>query len=153
MSSLQLLLEAAADQIRETMDSEADLPIQVEPRLVLNPTPPTIDLSLGSPSSDPATANFAATYIDEGEAHIIAVRALVNPNDNVANQDLLVEFADPASSISVVQALYDDPTLGGLATDVSLVAPHNGFERHPNWDGTRTFLGLTWRFLVIPARS
>jgi hypothetical protein len=151
LSSLRGILEAAADQIRETMVAEADWDIQVEPTMILNPSPPAIDLYWAGWSS-PVSGSFADTYAQMGEGYPVNVRARVAPNDNVANQDVLVDLLDPDNDISLVQALYDDTTLGGVASDVTLESVTE-YVLVPKVDGSAVHLGVIWRFLMIPARS
>lgn len=152
MSSLREILEAAGDQIRDVMEAEADWDIQVEPSMILNPTPPTIDMYPGDPSTDGSTASHAATYAQSGEGFWLNIRARVNPNDNIANQEVLLELMDPESDISLVQAIYDDPSLGGHASDINLDST-SGFVLVPKVDGSAVHVGIIWRFLVIAARS
>lgn len=149
MSTLREILEAAADQIRETMQASADWDIQVEPMYVLNPTPPCIDVYPADPSTDSDSAAFAETYAQANEGHWMNVRARVGTTDNVANQEVLVELMDPTSTISLVQCLYDDPTLGGAVVDLNL-ASQSGFVLVPKLDGSGVHLGVIWRFLVLP---
>ena len=152
MSSLREILEAAADQIRDTMAAEADWAFQVEPTIILNPTPPSIDVFPGPQFFDLSTGGMGETHADIDEGIRIDVLARVAPNDNVANQQVLYELLDPESSMSLVQSLYDDPTLGGHVTDLTL-GSCSGFQPAPRWDGGMVYLGVLWRFLVIPARS
>lgn len=149
MSSLRAILEAAADQIRETMEASADWDIQVEPLYVLNPTPPCIDVYPADPSTDSDLASFASTYAQANEGHFVNVRARVGVTDNVANQDVLIDLLDPTSDISLVQCLYDDPTLSGTAVDIELVN-QSGFVLVPKLDGSGVHMGVVWRFVVIP---
>jgi hypothetical protein len=152
VSSLREILEAAGDQIRDTMASESDWDIQVEDTMILNPTPPAIDLYPADPSTDTESGNFGESWAEIDQGYWVNVRARVAPNDNVANQEVLIELMDPESDMSLVQALYDDPTLGGHAADVSLVN-QTGFVLVPKVDGSAVHIGVVWRFLVIPARS
>lgn len=152
MSTLREILEAAADQIRDTMEAESDWAIQVEPSMILNPTPPSIDVYPGPQFYDLSTGGMGATFAAMDEGNRMDVLARVSPNDNIANQEVLVELMDPASDMSLVQALYDDPTLGGLASDVVLESC-SGFQPASRWDGGAVYIGVLWRFLVIPARS
>jgi hypothetical protein len=152
VSSLREILEAAGDQIRDTMAAESDWDIQVEPTMILNPTPPAIDMYPGDPATEPPSGAFGASYADMSEGHWINIRARVAPNDNIANQEVLLELMDPESSMSLVQALYDDPTLGGHAADVALEST-SGYVLVPRIDGSAVHIGVVWRFLVIPARS
>jgi hypothetical protein len=152
VSSLREILEAAGDQIRDTMAAEADWDIQVEPTMILNPTPPAIDMYPGDPATDTGSGAFGEAYADSAEGHWINIRARVNPNDHLANQEVLLELMDPESPASLVQALYDDPTLGGHVADVNLEST-SGFVLVPKIDGSAVHVGVVWRFLVIPARS
>jgi hypothetical protein len=152
LSSLRGILEAAADQIRETMVAEADWDIQVEPTMILNPTPPAIDMYPADPATSPDSGSMGDTYAQMDEGYWVNVRARVAPNDNIANQEVLLELLDADSDMSLVQALYDDPTLGGVAADVNLENT-TGFVLVPKVDGSAVHIGVIWRFLVIPARS
>jgi hypothetical protein len=152
LSSLREILEAAGDQIRETMDAESDWAIQVEPSMILNPTPPAIDIYPAEQFSDSASGGHAATYAASAEGEFINVRARVAPNDNIANQEVLLELLDPESDMCLVQALYDDRSLNGHVADLSLEST-SGFVLVPKIDGSAMHIGVIWRFLVIPARS
>ena len=152
MSSLREILEAAGDQIRDTMEAEADWDIQVESSMILNPTPPAIDMYPADPSNDTGSGSLGETYAEMGDGFWLNIRARVSPNDNIANQEVLLELMDPESDISLVQALYDEPTLGGTAADINLDST-SGFVLVPRVDGSAVHIGVIWRFLVIPARS
>ena len=152
MSTLRAILEAAADQIRDTMTASADWDIQVEPTMVLNPTPPCIYMYPADPSNDGGTGSFGSTYEQMAEGHWVSIRARVNPNDNVANQEVLLDLMDPVSDISLVQALYDDPTLSGVVADVNLNST-SGFVLVPKVDGSAVHVGVIWRFLIVPESS
>ena len=107
-----------ADQIRETMDTafaDDDFSVQVEPTLVVEATPPTVDIF----PADIAYGTNTRGMGGRGEL-LFTVRTRVNPTDEYANQVLLYEFMDDLAANSVVGALLDDPTLGGIASDVSV---------------------------------
>src|SRR5262245_17281118 len=138
------------DQIRTTMAADSPWDIQVEGgQMILSPTPPTIDVYPADPSSDLESGAFGETAVAMGDGFWITVRARVSPNDPYASQDVLLELMDPSSPISVVQSLYDDPTLGGKAADVSLDFT-SGFVLVPMIDGSAVHVGVLWRFLAIP---
>jgi hypothetical protein len=143
---------AIADLIRAAMEASAPWDVQVVPRMLHNPTPPSIDVYPADPSNDPETAGFAETVEDASGGIWINVRARVPANDNAANQNVLLELKSPDSSVSLVQAVYDDPTLAGNAADVNL-DNESGFVLVPTIDGSATHLGVIWRFLVLPAYS
>lgn len=151
MASKIAILEAMADQIRDAL-SGADWDFQVEPKMVLSPTPPSVDMYPGDPATNAELASFAATAEDAAAGFIFNVRARIAPTDHEAGQEVLLELSDPASDLSLVQALYDDPTLGGIASDLN-VASESGFTIFTDLDPTKVFLGVLWRFVVIPARS
>jgi len=152
VSSLREILEAAADQIRETMEADADWDIQVEPTMILNPTPPAIDMYPADPFTSDRAAGHGETYADMDDGFLVNVRARVAPNDNIANQEVLLELLDAESDICLVQCLYDDPTLGGNAADL-ILDQTSGFSLVPKIDGSAVHIGVIWRFLIIPARS
>ena len=140
-------MDEMADTIRAVV-AGADWDIQVEPRMVLNPTTPSIDIYPGDPSRDPETAAFGD--IDGG--HWFNVRARVSPNDHEANQEVLLAFLDDEDDLSIGAALMDDPTLNGHASGMGMESP-SGFVLFPTVTGTEVHIGVLWRVLVIPARS
>lgn len=154
MTALVDVLEAMAAQIRDAIDDATDFPpTQVEAFWIPNPTPPSIDVYLGDPGREVTeTGGFAETDAESAGGEWVNVRARVATNDAQANQRLLVELCDPESEVAVVQALYDDPTLGGLVADLNLES-QSGFRPFPTLDGGAFHLGVLWSFLVIPARS
>jgi hypothetical protein len=154
MSELVAVLEAMASQIRDVIEDATDWPAtQVEAFWIPNPSPPAIDVYLADPGREIAeTGGFGETDADALSGEWVNVRARVATNDAQANQRLLVELCDPESEVAVVQALYDDPTLGGLVADISLEG-QSGFRPFPTLDGGAFHLGVLWTFLVIPARS
>lgn len=141
-----------ADQIRDVLDAHV-FDFQVEPIMVLNPTPPCVDVYLADPGRElTETSSFAGDDADATGGEWVNVRVRVSPNDFDSSQEILFELADPESEFSVVQALYDDPTLGGLAADLNL-EDRSGFRPFPTLDGGSQHMGILFRFLVIPARS
>lgn len=153
MAIITEIRAAIADQLEDAFTG-ADWDIQVGAKMIGNPTPPTVDVYPGDPTRDDTTlaGGFAGTDADAGDAIWINVRARVSMADTDAGQDILDEFGSPDSDLSIVQALYDDPTLGGIAADVDFVAM-GGYELVPRIDGSGPDLGVVWRFAVIPARS
>ena len=135
-----------ADQIRSSV-SGSEWDFQVEPRMVVNPTPPTIDIYPGDPARDEETASFG----EMAGGHWINVRARVGVNDHDANQEVLIALKDDEHDICLVQSLYDDPTLGGHASDLQL-ANESGFVLAEGLN-SEVHIGVIWRFLVLPARS
>lgn len=121
-SSLEIR-EAMADQIRAHYAAEiTDLDIQVEPRIVFNPTPPTIDLQPNTPARDADSAGFGE--VDGAFRFYVRLRVA---GDEEAQQELLFAAMDETDDMCVANALLDDPTLNGYAASVFVEAP-TGFE-------------------------
>jgi len=146
------IAEAMADQIRAALEGHG-WDFQVEPKWVINPTPPTVDVMPGDTSTESSESGaMGETAVDMADGLWYTVRARVAPNDYSAGQEILYELLSPDSELSIVQALYDDPTLGGAAADVSFDSAR-GFLPFPTVDGGSFHIGVTWRFLVLPAFS
>jgi len=145
VATLAEVLTRMADQIRTTIDV-TDVAVQVEDRMVLNPTPPCIDIWPGDPSLDPALSGFG--QIAGGE--LITIRACISTADDRAGQDLLLAFMDDEDPLSVGAALLADPTLNGWAQTLDLVA-RSGYVRVPV--STGEYLGCLWTFEVVKGQS
>lgn len=113
----QYLLNAMADQVRGVLDA-SDLAVQVEPYMVADPTPPTVDMYPG----DVARGTEAAAFGLKGE-FLFTVRVRVPGNDPVENQAILNAMLDDVDPLSVPLALEDDRSLGGIATSLECVDP------------------------------
>ncbi len=136
-----------ADQIREVY-AAGDLVVQVEPRFVLEPTPPTIDIYTAPSARDPETGGFG----DISGAYLFTVRARIGTAAYVETYDWLEETMDDESDLSLAAALLDEATLGGLASDLDVRDPQGlrAFE-HPSGDGA--LLGWSFTAFVLPASS
>jgi len=148
VATLAEVLTRMADQIRTTIDDVTDLAVQVEDRMVLNPTPPCIDLWPADPSLDPALAAFGD--IDGGE--LITVRARVSTSDTDAGQDLLLAFMDDEDPLSIGAALLADPTLNGWAQTLD-VTGRTGYVLVPDSSGEGALLGCLWTVVVVKGQS
>ena len=146
-AGLIAIMDEMADQVRAAVVTVTDVDVQVEPRMVPNPTPPTIDIYPGDSPRDRDTAGFA---VDDDEGWYITVRARVGTADNFAGQDLLLALMDPTNALSVGQSLYDEPTLNGYASDLDIVS-QTGYIVIPDLDGAATRLGCQWTVRVVPA--
>ena len=137
-----------ADQIRAAVVTVTDVDVQVEPRMVLSPTPPTIDIYPG----DAARDGESAAFDDVNGGYLFTVRARVNTADQDAGQDLLLAFMDDTNDLCIALALLDEPTLNGYASsiDVRDVSGYRLFE-HPSGDGA--YLGFQFTALVLAANS
>lgn len=141
------LLDAMADQIRTAVEAVTDVAVQVEPRMVAAPTPPTIDMYPGDSSREGESAAFD----DLNGAFLFTVRARVSMNDADAQQDLLLGFMDDVNPLSLALALTDDKTLGGLANTLDCVDP-TGYTLYPYGAG-ETLLGFQFTCRVLRGNS
>lgn len=141
-------MDAVADQIRDAVDDVTDVDVQVEPRMLLNPTPPAIDLYPADPSSDPDLRAF--TNLVGGE--LLTVRARVSTADHTAGQDLLLALMDDEDPLSIVAAIQADETLGGLATSLDC-RERSGFITFIDSASDAALLGATWTVVIVKARS
>lgn len=148
MSGLIDVMTAAANQIRDVLDDVTDVDVQVEPRMVLNPTPPTVDIYPG----DAARDSESAAFDDIDGAYLLTVRARVNTADQDAGQDLLLAFMDDEDELCLGLALMDDPTLNGTcgSIDIRNVSGYRLFE-HPSGDGA--YLGFQFTLVALYAKS
>jgi hypothetical protein len=116
--------------------------LQVLPRRLFSPTPPTIDIY----PADPVQEQTAFGY--ESRDTFLTVRARVTMADDDAGQDLLWEFADTTTAASLLAAFAADPTLGGTA-DNSTVEEQTGFRIYEDTPGSGGYLGCEWRLRIV----
>lgn len=145
-ASLIDLLDEMADTLR-TAVSDVGFPVQVEPRYVINPTPPTLDIYPADPAREDSSAGFGSIA---GE-FVFTVRARVS-GDQDAEQDLLLAFMDEEDDLSVATALMDDQTLNGLASSVHAEGP-TGYRQYVDSRDQGSYLGCEWRVIVLRAFS
>jgi hypothetical protein len=134
---------ALADQLREAL-----VPVlgdmQVEPKLVWRPTPPTLDVLGGD-------TQVAAIAFGDAEVDLhYTIRARVGTPDVDAALDLLDELRDPVGDGSVVLAVAADSTLGGACSQCVVVEGPTGDQVFPATDGAGDLLGCLWTVTVTP---
>jgi hypothetical protein len=145
-ATLAQILDEMADTIRPVMAATTET-VQVEPRIVLSPSPPTIDIFPSDPSNDPELAAFG----EDVGGELITVRVRVDTADSVAGQDLLLALMDDVDELSVVAALNEDPTLNGLTSDLAFRS-RTGYVVIPNIQGDGAYLGCLFQYVAIKAR-
>jgi hypothetical protein len=145
VATLAGLLDALADQIRSVIDDVTDVAVQVEPRWVVNCTPPCIDMYPADPSTDPDLRAFGEMLGGE----LITIRARIDMSDSTAMQDLLLAFMDDGDPLSITAALEENKTLGGRAGGLD-VRDRSGYVRVLEGGD---YLGCLWQVVVIKARS
>lgn len=160
MSGLVAITTALADQIRSyyvgVSDADGEIAFQVEPRYIINPTPPTIDVYPGpTPARDLDTAGMGfadedGTIEDHG-GYLLAVRARFGTADDDAGHELLYELCDDTEELSLSAAILEDATLDGNAASVDIQS-FSGITVYPDGDG-RLRLGFDFTVRVLPAFS
>jgi hypothetical protein len=147
---LRDILEAMRVQIQAMVDGAApsNIDVQVEKGIVVNPTPPTIDMYPGSLSRETDSAAFDDIY----GGYLITVRARVATGDTDAGQDLLLRFMDDTDELSIAEALDADPTLNGWASSLTLRDP-TGYTIFSDPGGEGALLGFSFTAVVLPAVS
>lgn len=146
-TGLREILDEMATVVR-TAVSTLTFPIQVERGMVLNPTPPTIDVYVTDPARDLRSGGFG----DIAGGYQVTVRARVHTADNDAAQDLLISFMDDTDDLCLPLAVLEDPTLNGVAVSVNLISA-SGHRAYETPDGLNAHLGCQFDFVVHPARS
>lgn len=118
--------------------------LQVDGRLMFNPTPPAIDIY----PADPFQQQLA---MGKGNKEMFfLVRARVSTADHEGGQDLLLSMMDPDSSTSVAKTLERDRTLGSVVEHLVVDGP-SGFGVFPEpIPNTGALLGCTWTVEVYP---
>jgi hypothetical protein len=148
VSGLADITVAMADQIRDALDGVDSIPIQVEPRMVLTPTPLTIDIYPGDLARDADSAAF--DDVDGG--YLFTVRSRINTPDFDAAYDVLIALMDDDDPLCLPLVLLDDPTLNGYATSIDVRNP-TGLRLYEALDGDGGYLGWQFTALVLPAKS
>lgn len=134
MGTRREVAAAIANAIRQ-IDQTFEI---VEPRLVINPTPPAIDIY----PADPAEADAAFGPVSRQQ--IWTIRARVSPVDHNAGQDLLLDMMEPDGELSVRAAILADTSLAALV-DGRDVEPVTGFQAYQGAGGDVRLLGVEWR--------
>ena len=148
-AGMRELMDAMADQISAAVDALTpdNIYVQVEPRMVINPTPPSIDIYPGAVGRDQQTAAFG----DDG-GYLFTVRARVSTADNEAGQDLLLRFMDDTDDMCIGLALADEPTLGGYASSLD-IRDVTGYLPYDSIGNEGALLGFQFTAVVLPAES
>jgi hypothetical protein len=140
-------MDEIADKIADAL-AGSDIDVQVDSRMILKPTPPTIDIY----PADPFRSEDEAAFADLGGGLLFNVRARVSPSDHEAQQEVLLAFMDDEDDLCIHEAVLADPTLNGYAMSIGW-ENQTGYVLFPSPDGSVAHIGCIWRFNVLPARS
>jgi hypothetical protein len=148
MATVAAIMDALATQIEDEIGGDGTANpvisrLQVDGRMVFNPTPPAIDVYPADPFQD------ALAFGKGNNELFLTVRARVTTADHEAGQDLLLSMMDPEATTSVAQAILSDRTLGNTVERVNVSAGPTAFGVFPVPAG-ENLLGCTWTVRVIP---
>jgi len=149
---LRDIFAAMADLLRDSAETAlagTGFAVQVEPRRIINPTPPCIDIYPGDPFRDGTAAGFGDVG---GGLLFVTVRARIDTPDNDAAQDWLVDMMDEEHDLGVSATLMTDQTLSGHATSVH-VRGWTGHRFYEDAAGAGAFLGCEWLVVLLRAYS
>lgn len=138
---LVALMDEMADTIRAAL-TDVNFPVQVEPRMIFNPTCPSIDIYPANPSRDQESGGMGDLF----GSYMFTVRARFTMADNDSGQELALAMMNEADPLCLAVALSDDPTLNGYASSVYVQEP-SGFLAFP------PDMGCTWTVEVLAVDS
>jgi hypothetical protein len=141
VADLVLIMEEMADKIRATL-STVDFPVQVEPRMIFNPTCPSVDIYPANPSREQESAGMG----DLAGAYLFTVRARFLMDDTDSGQELALAMMNDNDDLCLGWALFDDQTLNGYASSVFVDDPSGFLAFDPH-------MGVTWRVTVYAVDS
>lgn len=139
------IVDGLADQITDAVTA-TDLggeALQVWPLLIMNPTPPCIDIYPADPFSDQI-----AYGPDRNRENFFIVRARVDPVDTDSAQQLLLQLMDDQADTCVAAAVRSDRTIGGLVQDVSVQGP-TGITVYSPTGSEGYLIGCEWRTRIV----
>ncbi len=134
------VMDAIATQL-ETVLVPVIPDLQVRGRMLINPTPPAVDVYPADPFQE--ASGFGGIDTDV----YLLVRARVSPVDHEGAQDALLAMMDPGASTSVLKALMANKTLSGKCQDLNCQPPSD-FGAYVEPDGRTALLGCTWTVQV-----
>lgn len=141
MPTIAQIQDGIADQLGSVLGTIVTN-LQIAPRLLPNPTPPSIDIY----PSDPFTEQLA--YGGGNRQYWFTVRARVTTADVAGGQDLLLAMMDDGEPESVEAALLATNTIAGVR--MGQVEGPGGFQPYVNIDSSGQLLGCIWRVSFIP---
>lgn len=147
MSKIATLTGEMAAQIRAAL-AGADMAVQVEPRMVIAPSPLTVDIY----PADVARDSQSAAFNDVNGGYLFTVRSRINTPDFDAAYDVLMQTMDDQDDLCIPLALLDDPTLNGNAQTLDVLDP-TGLRAYERVDSTGADLGWQFTVNVIAAKS
>ena len=149
LASLRDIVDELASVVSGVLDDQTDYPIEVRPRRAVSVTStPIVDIYPGDSPRFTDSAGYRL-LTDQG-GYQLTIRTRIS-GDVDAQQDLLLEFMDDASPLSLAAAVTDDPTLNGLASGVSAQDP-TGHVLYEEGDAG-ALLGFQFTCVVLPAES
>ena len=147
MAKIGTITNEMAEQIRNVLEG-ASMTCQVEPRMVIVPSPLTVDIYPADVSRDSTSAGFN----DVNGGYLFTVRSRINAPDFDAAYDTLMQTMDDQDDLCIPLALLDDKTLNGNAQTLDVLDP-TGLRAYERVDGSGADLGWQFTCNVIAANS
>jgi len=152
VSGLLEISEALADFLREGYAELAEtdgIDFQVEPKYIIGPTPPTIDIY---PGRTPARDLDAAGMGDaEFGGYLLTVRFRMLTADYDAGYRMMYLVSDDESDYSLAAGIEASYPLDGRVASI-VVTEFSGITIYPEGDSDK-WIGFEHAVHVIPARS
>lgn len=149
MTALADIMEALSDQIQAQLCGTADPLIenlQVVPYMLVQPTPPSIDIYPASPFQVPMGYGTGNNEIR------LTVRARVSTAANEEGQKLLLTMMDPEAATSLTGAIMSDSTLGNIVDDVGVMDDSpTDYGLFFDVNRIEAWLGATWTVRILPS--
>ncbi len=147
-ATLGELLTAVSDQLDYVIGQVTDVPVHFVAGLFRAAETPSVNVY---PTARGLTQSFAG-FGDLYDAWPMTIRVAVSPADIEAGEDLLWQFMDEGTDLSIIGALEYDHTLSGVADDV-VWGDWAGYQDIFLPDQAGTFIGASLPILVAKAHS
>lgn len=141
-------MDAIADYLRGELagvGGELGTDLQVEGRMLLEPSPPALDVY----PADPFYERMGYGKTPPADFRFI-LRARVATKEQVGAQEILLALMDPLSGACIETLLGADETLDGEVTQAVIEEGPSGFQQYLDPGGQGAWLGVQWTLRVIP---
>ncbi len=147
-ASLSDLLSAVSGQLESVIAQETSVDVHFEAGLFRSAELPSVNVY---PTATGIIQDLAA-FGDLYGGWPMTIRVAVSPADIDSGEQLLWQFMDDEGSLSIIEALDSDRTLGGLA-DTLMWGEWAGYLDFSPPDEAGRFIGSTLPIVVAKART
>ncbi len=155
MASLNEIANALADAVIGIASSSADelMDLQCAPIMLVNPTPPAVDIFPADPSQD------YAAFVDPDSAQASrqvfwTVRARVSTADDESAQKILLLLMEPAGETSIKATIENDSDVADVVDAVMVNGP-SGYRLYQNpapaadLEHQGALIGVEWQVVTL----